>query len=85
MSIPTTCAAWDGGAIGDVIEEVLGVRLDPQTTKTVCGRRRRLSRIDNQHPTCPACIAQLAEREAMDRTLEKALAEELRRIRGEAG
>lgn len=56
----TTCAAWDGGAIADGIEDLVGVRVEPKTTKTRCGRRRAMSAIDNRRPTCPECRAALA-------------------------
>lgn len=75
-----TCAAWDGGAIADAVEKITGFPLSQNTVKTVCRRRRAVSQIDNEHPTCPECVATLTEREAMARTLDRALIDELRRV-----
>ena len=83
MSTRLRCVAWDGGAIAKAIKEVIGVSLPQATTMTVCGRRRALSQIDNEHPTCQDCIAELTEREVMRRTLEHALEDE--RTRCSAG
>lgn len=75
----TTCAAWDGGAIANGIERLFGSCPPRQTTKTVCGRRRALSQIDNEHPTCPECRAELLEREIVGRLVDEALATERER------
>ena len=55
------CAAWDGGAIA---EQFKGWIPDPKTTKTRCGKRAAFRTVDNQNPTCPQCIADIAREKA---------------------
>jgi len=60
---PYTHKAWDGGLVIDAFvdffkptdEEKFRDFLNPKTTKTECGKRRTLDRIDNENYTCPEC------------------------------
>ena len=54
---------YDDGAIAEAIEEVTGIPalLYQKTTKTRCGTRTGLERIDNRFPSC---IANREEEEA---------------------
>ncbi len=59
--------AWDEGsvhaALGDVFGEGVRRWLDDQqkTSKTYCGIRVSMTKIDNDHFDCPACQARKAE------------------------
>ncbi len=73
--------AWDDGVIGQAIEEIIGIPpiYYQKTTKTRCGKRVKLERVDNAAPTCPACIKHRDEEQATYREFEAEIRESLER------
>lgn len=47
--------AWDEGIINAAIVEVTGLDFSQDSTKTFCGKRVKMSHIDNKNYDCPRC------------------------------
>lgn len=67
--------AWDSGVIALAFQEV-GLPVSQKTTKTKCGKRVVMSRIDNNAVTCPDCVAEVKREADAFETMKTALAEE---------
>lgn len=50
-----THMAWDFGLVASAIKKIVKGVIPIETIKTLCGKRVRQERIDNEHPTCPRC------------------------------
>lgn len=62
--------SWDLGVLESVCT-ALGVPYDIKTTKTFCDKRVPYRKIDNDSPTCQACITeQQAEEQAVKNALQ---------------
>lgn len=65
---PYTHLAWDQGSIVDAFAEIFGEEVRPiittKTTKTYCGKRVKMEKIDNEEFTCPICEEELQREKA---------------------